>query len=257
MKKITKYAKFYYSKDDEDLINELENYLNMNAEVVYNFFDLDYLFNIWKINYIYYLIGSIIIIYNSIRIYMRKNLLFTIYSFSLILLGYIIILFGINNEYKLYSIVSFFLNHILINFIFYIIVALFIFLYSKSDTPIIYSFINYRYMIYIIILSKLFFPFGFGFLSNWYYILSIINEKKYFLFIPFIFEKISISFLLIRYYMTFTKSLKEYHNFDIKEIISLKTNYMISILTIFIIIMIFSLFEGYFDKNFLKYIKII
>ena len=39
MEKITKYAKFYYSKDDEDLINELENYLNMNAEVVYNFFD--------------------------------------------------------------------------------------------------------------------------------------------------------------------------------------------------------------------------
>lgn len=39
VEKITKYAKFIYSKDDEDLIDELENYLNMKAEDVFAFFD--------------------------------------------------------------------------------------------------------------------------------------------------------------------------------------------------------------------------
>ena len=39
MKKITKYAIFNYSKEDEDLINELESYLNNKAESIFDFFD--------------------------------------------------------------------------------------------------------------------------------------------------------------------------------------------------------------------------
>jgi hypothetical protein len=39
MEKITKYAKFNYSKEDEDLIVELEAQLNKDVEEIYNFFD--------------------------------------------------------------------------------------------------------------------------------------------------------------------------------------------------------------------------
>ena len=39
MKKISKYAIFYYDKQDEILINYLEEYLNANAEKIFNFFD--------------------------------------------------------------------------------------------------------------------------------------------------------------------------------------------------------------------------
>ncbi|MBR1817587.1 MAG: hypothetical protein IJ772_01935 [Bacilli bacterium] len=39
MEKITKYAKFVYEESDEDLIRELEESLNQNAEAIIHFFD--------------------------------------------------------------------------------------------------------------------------------------------------------------------------------------------------------------------------
>lgn len=41
MEKNTAYAKFIYEKEDEDLVNVLEEYLNDNANEIFEFFDLD------------------------------------------------------------------------------------------------------------------------------------------------------------------------------------------------------------------------
>ena len=237
--------------------NEITNLLSINIlfsdiligfylffKFFYLFFDLNIIYNTFYINYVFYLIGSFIIIYNSIRIYIRKNLLPTIYSFSLIILGYILILLGLNNNYSFISIMSFLSNHILIDFLFYLICAVLIYIYKKSDTFVLYSFIDYKYIIYIILLSKLCFPIACGFNGNWYYLLSVINGKQYYLFIPFLIEKLMLITLFIRYYMIFSKELKDkYVYVNIKEKISLNTNYMISIFLIFIIIIFISFFE--------------
>ena len=39
MEKITKYARFNYSEQDQDLINILDEYLNTHSEEIFNFFD--------------------------------------------------------------------------------------------------------------------------------------------------------------------------------------------------------------------------
>ena len=39
MKYIGKYATYYYEKSDEDLIKGLDEYINKDAENIYNFFD--------------------------------------------------------------------------------------------------------------------------------------------------------------------------------------------------------------------------
>ena len=39
MEKLTRYAKFIYDEQDEDLIDELESKLNQEAEDIFDFFD--------------------------------------------------------------------------------------------------------------------------------------------------------------------------------------------------------------------------
>ena len=223
---------------------------------IYSLFDLNLLFNIFHINYFFYLVGSILIIYSSIRIYMRRNLLPTIYSLSLIMLGYVIILIGMNNDYSFISMTSFLINHVLVNFLFYLITALCVYLYGKSDTPILYSFVKYNYIIYAIVLSKLCLPIASGFNSSWNYILSVIEEKSYYLFLPFIIEKSFMIFLFVRHYLVFTKEVKEEYTYlDIHKQISLNTNYMLSIFVLFSLIVIVSLFENSISNALLKFIK--
>ena len=41
MEKITKYVKFNYCEQDQDLINELDEYLNSHIEEIYDFFDIE------------------------------------------------------------------------------------------------------------------------------------------------------------------------------------------------------------------------
>ena len=110
---------------------------------LFSLFDIYIIFERYYFNIILFLFGSCLIIYNSYKLFYRKNLLPTIYGFSLIMIGYILILIGMNNEYSFVAMFSFLINHILIDFLFYVIVALLIYVFKKSDTPILYSF--YRY----------------------------------------------------------------------------------------------------------------
>ena len=212
---------------------------------VFSLFDLNVLFNYFYLDIIFYLTGSTLIIYNSYKLFDRKNLLPTTYSFSLITLGYILILFGLNNEYSFVGIFSFLINHTMIDFLFYIIVALLIYVFQKSDIPILYSFYKYRYIIYFIILSKLGFPIAFGFNSSWNFILATVVSKNYLLFIPFLIEKISLIILFNRYYFVFYKENHDEHIYlFLDNKISIKTNYMLAILVIFCLVIFISLFEG-------------
>lgn len=223
---------------------------------IFSIFNLDILFNQYHFNIILYLIGSILIIYNSYKLFNRKNLLPATYSFSLITLGYILILFGLNNKYSFVGLFSLLINHALVDFLFYIIVALLIYVFKKSDTPILYSFYRYRYVIYIILLSKLGFPIAFGFNSGWSYILSVIISKNYFLFIPFLIEKISVILLFNRYYFVFYKENHDDRTYlFLDNKISIKTNYMLAVLVIFGLIIFISFFEGVISNILFNFIS--
>ena len=223
----------------------------------YSIFDMNFIMNSLYINYLFYFIGSLIVIFYSIKLYRKKNLLSTIYNFSLITLGYIIILCGLNNNYSFVSIISFLINHTFIDFLFYLIVALIIFICKKSDIPTLHLFSNHKYMIYCILLSKLCFPIASGFNSNWNYILSVSSKNNYYLFIPFVFEKIVITILLTRYYLLFTQQTKEqYVYIDIYNKISLNSNFLVSIIVIFVLIIIISFFENPINNILFNYINI-
>ena len=213
---------------------------------LFSLFDIYIIFERYYFDVILFLFGSCLIIYNSYKLFYRKNLLPTIYSFSLIMIGYILILIGMNNEYSFVAIFSLLINHVLVDFLFYVIVALLIYIFKRSDTPILYSFYKYRYIMYIILLSKLCFPIAFGFNSSWNYILSVIVNKNYFLFIPFFVEKICLILLFNRYYFIFYKeSSNTNHPYLILDNrISIKTNYMLAIMLIFGLIILISFFEG-------------
>ena len=176
---------------------------------------------------------------------LRKNMLPTVYSFSLIVLGYVVILMGINNSFSFVSVISFLINHVLINFLFYLIVALCIFLFGKSDTPIIYSFSKYKYIVYAVVLSKMAFPIAFGFNSYWNFVLSVVESKTYYLFVPFIVEKVVMIFLFARYYFVFCKEAKgESSYIELENKISLNTNYMMAIFIMFFLVIVISFLEG-------------
>ena len=151
-----------------------------------------------------------------------------------------------HNEYSFVAMFSFLINHILIDFLFYVIVALLIYVFKRSDTPILYSFYRYRYIVYIILLSKLGFPIAFGFNSTWNYILAVIISKNYLLFIPFFVEKICLILLFNRYYFVFYKEINtNNHTYLIlDDKISIKTNYMLAIMLIFGLVIFISFFEG-------------
>ena len=212
---------------------------------LYSVFNLDVIFGIFHLNYLFYIVGSILVIYSSCRIMLRKNMLPTVYSFSLIVLGYVVILMGINNSFSFVSVISFLINHVLINFLFYLIVALCIFLFGKSDTPIIYSFSKYKYIVYAVVLSKMAFPIAFGFNSYWNFVLSVVESKTYYLFVPFIVEKVVMIFLFARYYFVFCKEAKgESSYIELENKISLNTNYMMAIFIMFFLVIVISFLEG-------------
>jgi hypothetical protein len=154
-------------------------------------------------------------------------------------------LFGLNNAYGFVGIVSFLINHILFNFLFYIIAALCINLFKKSDTPLLYAFYKYRFIIYIVVLSKLLFPIAFSFNSYWSLMLSTIQNKQYYMFIPIIFEKVIMVFLFVRYYFVFVQDYKEEHNYlDLTDKIKLNNSYVVTILILLLLIIGISFFEG-------------
>jgi len=168
-----------------------------------------------------------------------------VYSFALITLGYIVMLIGIDNDFSFVSIISFLINHVLVNFLLYLIAALCISLFGRSDTPILYAFYRYKYLVYSITLSKLAFPVAFGFNSYWNFALSVVESRTYYLFIPFIFEKVAMIFLFLRYYLVFCKEPKEdYYSLNLENRISIKTNYMMAIFIMFFLIVIISFCEG-------------
>lgn len=212
---------------------------------LFSLFDTNIIFNIFGLNYLFLILGSILVIHNSYIVFKRKNLLPIVYSFCLITLGYILLLFGLNNLYGFISIISFLINHILFNFLFYIFVVLCINLFEKSDTPLLFAFYKYRFLIYGIILSKLLLPIGFSFGSYWNFMLSAIEAKQYFLFVPLLFEKIMMVFLFLKYYFIFTKEHKEKYNYlDINEVIKLNKNHVVVIFILSLLIILVSIFEG-------------
>ncbi len=223
---------------------------------LYSLFNLDVIFGVFHLNYLFYIVGAAIVIYSSCRIMLRKNLLPTVYSFSLIVLGYVVMLMGINNNFSFVSIISFLINHVLINFLFYLIAALCIFLFGKSDTPIVYAFNRYKYIIYAIVLSKLAFPIAFGFNSYWNFALSVIESRTYYLSIPFVVEKTVMVFLFVRYYFVFYKESKEAYSFlELENKISINTNYMMAILIMFFLVVLISFFEGIIGNVLFEFIS--
>lgn len=208
-------------------------------------FDTYLIFNVFCIKYLFYAIGSYLIIYNSYIIFKRENLLPIVYSFCLITLGYILILFGLNNNYKITSIILFLINHCLVNFLFYILAIFCLSIFEKSDLGLLYAFYKYRFIIYILLLSKLLFPIGFGFSSYWNFMLSIAQNKEYFLFIPLIVEKAAISILFLKVCFLFAKEHKDDYNYiDLTQNITLKNNYIISMFVLLFFIVLSVFLEG-------------
>ncbi len=247
---------FYFSKVLKS--SEISNLLFINIlfgdviigiyilwKFLFSLFDIGIIFNIFHLNYLFYIFGACLIIYNSYIVFKRQNLLPIIYGFSLIMLGYILILLGLNNAYGFAGIISFLTNHILFNFLFYIIVAFSIYLFKKSDTALLYAFYRYRFVIYAIILSKLLFPIAFSFNSYWSFMLSVIQNKEYYLFIPILFEKIIMALLFVRYYFVFTKDYKEGQEYlDSVNKVKLNNNYVIAIIILSFSIIGISFLEG-------------
>ena len=213
---------------------------------LYSLFNLNIIFDIFHLDYVLYALGTLLIAYSTIRTMERKNLLPTVYSFSLIMLGYVIILIGLDNDYSFVSVISLLINHVLVNYLFYIIAALCIFLFGKSNTPVLYCFYKYRYIIYTIVLSKLSFPLAFGFNGDWNYILSVVHDGAYYLFIPFLFEKVLMVFLFIRYYYVFSREPREDYVYftNLNTKVSFNTNYMMSIFVIYFLVISISFLEG-------------
>jgi len=207
-------------------------------------FDMNFILNTLYLKYILYSVGTYMIINNSYKILIRKNLLSNVYSFAVITTGYILIAFGVGNSYAITSIFLFVLNHLVINFLFYILVAMLLFLFQKSETAMLYAFKKYSFIIYIILLSKLMFPIGFGFDSLWYLILSIIQKKDYYLFIPIIIEKIAMVSLLIRYYYALTQEEREgYTYLDLDNKINFRLKHVLPVAIVFILMLISTIFS--------------
>ena len=221
---------------------------------LYNLFDINILFNLIHFNYFLFIIGSLIIFYACYELYYRRNLLSNLYDFSLITLGYIFILLGLNNVNSFVSIMLLIMNHLTIDFFFYIMIMICLHLFQKSDTPIIYVFYKYKFLVFAIILSKLMFPIGFGFSSSWNYILAVLNGNKYYLILPLVAEKIVMTLIFTRYYLIFSKEPKEnYKYLDLFDRISISTNYVILLIFVFSLIIGLSLFDNKILDTLLKF----
>lgn len=225
-------------------------------KTLYSLFDLNVVFNVFQLRYLFFLGGSFLIIYSAYKLYARKNLMPNIYSFSLFILGYVIILMGIDNNYSFVSMILFLMHHILIDFLFYIIVILCLFLFHKTDIPVLYAFNKYRYIIYSIVLSKMLFPIAFGFSSSWNFVLAIVEGKYYYLFIPFIIEKLSIILLFVKYYFVFCKEPRDgLCNVSIDQTINFKMDFVMIIAIIIFLIFAVSIFESNINNALFDFIK--
>jgi formate hydrogenlyase subunit 3/multisubunit Na+/H+ antiporter MnhD subunit len=200
--------------------------------------------NKFYLKYLFYFIGSFIVIFNSIKLYIRKSLLANIYSFSLIVLGYLMILLGINNRYGIIATASFIFNHVVTNFLFYMIASLFIHFYRRSEVFMLNFFAKYRYIVYCLILSKIGLPIAFGFSSNWNYLQAITIEGLYFLYLPFIVEKFFMIIFLFRVNCIFTQSKKENLEFiSADPTLYEGSDYMFTILILFVVLLMTSFFK--------------
>ena len=89
------------------------------------------------------------------------------------------------------------------------------------------------------------FPIAFGFNSYWNFVLSVVESKTYYLFVPFIVEKVVMIFLFARYYFVFCKEAKgESSYIELENKISLNTNYMMAIFIMFFLVIVISFLEG-------------
>jgi formate hydrogenlyase subunit 3/multisubunit Na+/H+ antiporter MnhD subunit len=213
-------------------------------------YDIALLNTFFHFRTICFIIGSFIVIYNSYKLYARKNLLWEIYNSCIILTGYLIILIALNNQYSIISSVSFIINHIFVDFLFYIIVSLIAFYYKKTDTIFLYFFKKYRYIVYMLLLIKIGFPVGFGFSANWNLLLSIIDEKEYYLFIPFLIEKISLINFLYKTNYSFTQEKKGELKYIIDNTnIYKNNNYMLIIIILVIVLLMMSIILNSLPKG--------
>ncbi|MDR3290421.1 MAG: hypothetical protein LBT02_04060 [Rickettsiales bacterium] len=155
--------------------------------------------------YIFHIFGSILIIYGSVIIYKKNNILLYMQGFALIATGYIIILFTMqNNKYAGISLYSFFYNYLLIDYLYYIIIAMFVDCYKHNNIIYMNFFSKYRYIVYAIIFSKIGFPIAFGFNANWNFLLAVFEKNAFYLAIPFAVEKTVCIILLYKFNNVFT-----------------------------------------------------
>jgi formate hydrogenlyase subunit 3/multisubunit Na+/H+ antiporter MnhD subunit len=206
-------------------------------------FDVSLVFDTFYLKYVLYTAGSIIIIGSSLKIMVRKNLIPIIYGFSLNTIGYLLILSVLNNKYSKNASLSIVMNHVLVDFLFYLIISTMIHFYKKTEIAIIYFFRKFRYVIYMLLFSKLGFPLAFGFSASSNFLLSIISEKAYYLIIPFLLEKMSVIIVLYKMNFMFTQSSKSKLVFlENDENIYIKSPHMIAIAITFL----FMVFVGIF-----------
>lgn len=212
------------------------------------------IFDLLYIKYILYAIGTFIILRNSYHIYKRKNLLSNVYSFAMITTGYILINIGIGSVYATTSIFLFVLNHLVVNFLFYIVVAMLLFLFQKSQTVMLYVFRKYSIIIYLIIASKLMLPIGFGFDSFWFFMLAIIEKGDYYLFIPILLEKIAMITLFVRFYYSLTQEKrKAYTYLNLEDEISFRLKHVLPVSLVLFLLIISTLFSKIIVETILKF----
>lgn len=212
---------------------------------LFSVFDEYLIFNVFYLKYLFYMIGSYLIIYSSYFVFKRESLMSISYTFCLIMLGYVLILLGLNNNYKDISIILFLINHCLINFLFFAIALFCVSIFKKPSNGFLYVFYKYRFIIYALILSKLLFPISFGFDCYWNFMLSIVQNKEYYLFIPLIFEKIIMVFLFTKYCFIFAREHKEeYMYINLEKKISIKNNNIILICILLSIIVLATIFQN-------------
>ncbi|GMO58250.1 MAG: hypothetical protein Ta2D_03970 [Rickettsiales bacterium] len=161
--------------------------------------------------YFFIFLGTVIIIKEIILLYKKYNLLSYMHSFSLITIAHILFLITFNkNEYSQIAMYSYIYNYMIIDFLFYLILALLNDVYYKNNIVILNLFSKYRYIVYMIMLSKLGFPFGFGYLAETNFLKFIFSEKLYVLLAPYLALKVIYLILLYRFNIVFTKFTKDY-----------------------------------------------
>ncbi|GMO62863.1 MAG: hypothetical protein Ta2D_09480 [Rickettsiales bacterium] len=177
------------------------------AKVMPLYFNIDILY----FKYFFIFLGILIITKEVVLLYKKYNLLSYMHSFSLITIAHILFLITFNkNEYSQIAMYSYIYNYMIVDFLFYLILALLNDVYCKNNIVILNLFSKYRYIVYMIMLSKLGFPFGFGYLAETNFLKFIFSEKLYILIAPYLALKAIYLVLLYRFNIVFTKFTKDY-----------------------------------------------